>query len=332
MMNISKTLCVMAVSAAMLASCGGSDKGDSRRDGNVSEVDMACDASFENIMDQEIDVFEYSYSNSKRQAFIVPFYMSQRDAVDSLLNDSNTFSTIVIGRELNKAEMTRLSNRKRNVRQQQIAVDAVAVIVNNANDIPSLTVDELSQILTGEARVWDDVYPSLLDSITVVFDQNGSSLMEYIKERVTGGKPFGPNVYAQGSSQGVFEAVSGIKGAIGIVGVSWLSTDMDGAALSKDAVRQRSEGSEVVELGFNPAVRVLPVSPERGVEACQPYQAYIYDGRYPLHRPIYMITTAPTGSPASAFFSFVTGSQGQKVILLTGVLPATKNARVVNLE
>lgn len=329
MMKLTKLLCAMTVIAAMATSCGG---GSQKKTSSVTEVDIACDATFENIMDQVVDVFEYSYSNRKRQAFIVPFYMSQRDAIDSLLTEGNGFATAVIGRELNKAEKTRLRNQKRNLREKQIAVDAVAVIVNNVNDIPALTVDELSQILTGEVRLWDDVYPSLLDSITVVFDQNGSSLVEYMKERVTHGKPFGSNVFAQGSSKEVFDAVSGIKGAIGIVGVSWLTTDMEGAALSKDDVRQRSEGSEVVELGFNPAVRVLPISPERGEEAYQPYQAYIYDGRYPLHRPIYMVTTAPNGSLGSSFFAFVTGTQGQKTILLTGVLPAVKNARIVNLE
>lgn len=331
MMKIKKLLCAVAVIAAMATSCS---SGDSNRkaDNGLRSVDVVCDATFENIMSQLVNVFDYSYSNAKRQAAVVPFYMSQRDAIDSLLVEGNGFSTAVIARELNSAEKTRLRNQKRNLREKQIAVDAVAVIVNNANDIPALTVQELAQILTGEAMVWDDIYPSLLDSITVVFDQNGSSLVEYMKEKVTDGKPFGGNVFAQGSSSKVFEAVSGIKGSIGIVGVSWLSTDMDGVALSADEVRERSEDSEVVNLDFNPAVRVLPISPERGEQAYQPYQAYIFDGRYPLHRPIYMVTTAPSGSLASSFFAFVTGSQGQKTILLTGVLPAVKNARIVNLE
>lgn len=320
----------MAVGAAMVTSC--SSGIGKKPDNGLKSVNVACDATFQNVMDQVADVFDYSYSNTKRQAAVVCFAMPQSQAIDSLLAGGNGFSTAVIGRQLNAAEKTRLRNQKRNLREKQIAVDAVAVIVNNANDIPSLTVDELSQILTGDLKVWDDVYPSLLDSITVVFDQNGSSLVEYMKEKVTGGRPFGSNVFAQGSSKDVFEAVSGIKGAIGIVGVSWLSTDLDGAALSKDDVRARSEESEVVELGFNPAVRVLPMSPERGEDAYQPYQAYIYDGRYPLHRPIYMVTTAPGGSLGSSFFAFVTGSQGQKTILLTGALPAVKNARIVNLE
>ncbi|MBP3534629.1 MAG: phosphate ABC transporter substrate-binding protein, partial [Muribaculaceae bacterium] len=57
----------------------------------------------------------------------------------------------------------------------------------------------------------------------------------------------------------------------------------------------------------------------------------IFDGRYPLFRSIYMITTSVGGTLNNAFYAFVTGMQGQKVIQLTGVLPATVQPRMVQL-
>lgn len=315
--------------AVLLGMCG--CKGKGVQPPAHGDVDVACDASFANIMDQVIDVFEYSYRNQKREVDVIPFYVSQKAAIDSLLSTDNFINTVVVGRELTKEETTRLRNRKLNPRTEKIAVDAVALIVNKQNDIPELTMNELRQILSGEVMLWDDVYPSRLDTIRVVFDQNGSSLIDYMRDKVNGGKPFGGKVYAENSSAEVFETVNRLKGAIGVIGVSWISTDMNGVELTREELRERSEKSDVNIMSFNPDVRVLPIREDDEVEAYKPYQQYIYDGRYPLHRPVYMITTAPTGSWSRAFFTYVTSSQGQKVILMTGVLPARKEVQVYEL-
>lgn len=192
---------------------------------------------------------------------------------------------------------------------------------------------ELRQILSGEVSSWKDLWPTKLDSIRVVFDENGSSLVQFMRDSINGGRPFGPNVYAEGSSRQVFDAVSRHPNALGIIGVSWVSTDMDGTTLSKEEMRRRSEASDTTSLGFSADVKVLAVSSDvqDGNIAYKPYQAYIFDGRYPLYRSIYMITTTVGGTLNNAFYAFVTGMQGQKVIQLTGILPATVQPRLVQI-
>jgi hypothetical protein len=44
-----------------------------------------------------------------------------------------------------------------------------------------------------------------------------------------------------------------------------------------------------------------------------------------------MTTTTVGGTLNNAFYAFVTGMQGQKVIQLTGVLPGTVQPRMVNV-
>lgn len=323
-------LSISALAAAAMAVVSGC-AGSGSKGPDFGHTDIACDATFENIIDQEVDVFEYSYSNRKRDVVVVPYYVSQEAAIDSLLEPDNIVQTIIVGRKLTRAEETRLRNRKRVPRQEKIAVDGVAIIVNNANDIPELSVGDLRNILSGEVTMWDDIYPSRLDTIRVIFDQNGSSLLQYMRDELNDGKPLGGHVYAENSSVDVFNAVSRIKGSIGVIGVSWLSTDMNGVALSKDEVRARSDQSDVVVLDFNPEVKVLPIRKDGELEAYKPYQQYIYDGSYPLHRPIYAITVAQGSTPANAFYTFLTSNQGQKVISLTGVLPARMEPRIVEL-
>lgn len=330
-MKFKQIIFVAALAAvSLLSSCGSGSGTMKNRPGSTR---IACDDTFENIIAQEIDVFEFSYANRKRMAAIVPSYVSQAAAFDSLLNPDCPVNTIVAGRKLTKAERTRLGNQKKKPREEQIAVDAVAIIANTANDIPDLSVPDLRKILTGEVTMWNQVWPtSNLDSIRVMFDQNGSSLVQYMKENVIDGEPFGPNVFAQGSSAAVFDAVMNRRGAIGIIGVSWISSDMNGRTFTPEEIRDMSTKSDTTRLSFTDKIRVMPIFNEYEGRSFKPFQEYIFDGRYPLHRPIYMITTMSAHTVAGAFYSFVTGTQGQKVILLTGVLPARVAPRVVQLQ
>ena len=59
---------------------------------------MVCDNSFENIMNQEVDVFEYQYPD----AHILVRYATQAEAFDSLFS-LNTRS-IVVSRDLTPEE------------------------------------------------------------------------------------------------------------------------------------------------------------------------------------------------------------------------------------
>ena len=326
--NISRFCKVSAIAVSALfvmTGCGGSgDKSGTEKKFKVST--LVCDNSFENIMSQEIDVYEYNYP----KMLVVPYYTTQRNAIDSLL--SLRTKTIVIPRQLTEQETARLKAQKKNVRQQRIAVDAIALIVNKDNPVEILSTKELREILSGETTEWNELEPSKLGKIQVVFDQNGSSTAQYMRDSILNGTPFGENVYAQNSNPDVFKAVTERKNALGVIGVSWISSDMGGVEISREERLKRvASDSLTTALEFNSAIKVLKVRDEHSIRAYKPYQAYIYDGSYPLYRSIFMITTTVGGTPDNAFYAFVTGYQGQKVIQLTGVLPGVVQPRMVNL-
>ncbi len=308
--------------AMVMSSCGKTPTNTS----TSGIATIVCDDSFENILNQEIDVFEYIYP----KASIIPYYVPEKAAIDSLLTQST--KTIIVTRELTEQEKNYLKNRKLNVKQRRIAVDAIALIVNKDNPIEILMESEIGEILTGELACWNDIEPSKLDSIKVVFDHQNSSTVQYMRENLMAGKPFGKNVFAQGSNAGVFEAVQGNKNAIGIIGVSWVSADMRTAEMSREERVKALGRNDTTTTSFNADVKVLKVRPDDSIIAHQPYQAYIYDGSYPLYRSIYMITTAANGSIAHGFYSFVTGFNGQKIIQTTGILPASVQPRMVQLN
>lgn len=323
MKNIRHTLIAPVLALCLgagLVACsgGGNSKPTSTSSSGIATI--ACDASFENILSQEIDVFEYIYP----QASIIPYYVDESAAFDSLLNFSTKM--IIATRPLNDKELSYLKSHDKIVRQSQIAVDALALIVNPENPIEQMSKQELREILSGKVTRWDEVSPSPLGEISVVFDHQGSSAAHYMRDSLLNGAPFAPNVYAQKTPQAVFDAVAKNKNAIGIIGVSWISSDMTERTRTREEMVKAVEENANVENTFSSAVKVLPVSADDEVLAYKPYQAYIFDGKYPLYRQVYMITAAAGGTLTHGFYTFVTSYRGQKIIQLTGVLP-----RVVQL-
>ena len=286
---------------------------------------IVCDDSFESIMNQEIDVFEYT---TKGNANIIPYYVSEKACIDSLL-DFRT-KTIVIARDLTEKEKAYLKSEKKLVRSNRIAVDAIALIVNPGNPVEILSEREIGEILSGEITRWDQIEPSKLGEIQVVFDNEGSSTVQYMRDSLMNGRKFSPNVYAQNSNQEVFAQVQQRKSALGIIGVSWISADMRTRDLPREERIKSLERQDTTVAEFDTSIKVLKVRRDDSIEAYKPYQGYIYDGRYPLYRSIYMITTSVNGSLSHGFYSFVTGTIGQKIIQRTGILPDRVQPRMVH--
>ena len=103
----------------ILASCDRNKPTDSSTSGLAS---LVCDESFENILNQEVDVFEYRYPNAN----IIPYYASESDAVDSLLQMKT--SMIIVPHELTAEQVEYLDSHKKRVKSQKIAVDAILVL------------------------------------------------------------------------------------------------------------------------------------------------------------------------------------------------------------
>ncbi|MBD5180449.1 MAG: hypothetical protein HDT01_04035 [Bacteroidales bacterium] len=287
---------------------------------------MACDASFQNIMQQEIDIFEYTTPGYS----ILPFYIDEAACVDSLMN--GRANVAVISRPLNSTETKALKTKGRAPHTTRIAVDAVALIVNKDNPMNEITMSELKDILDGKFKTWRDIQPSPLGEIRVVFDHQSSSTVRFMKDSLLDGRDLGADVYAQGSNPAVFETVKNNKNALGVIGVSWIATNMSGADMTAEERAKNLDNEDITDMGFSSDIKVLRVRRDDSLDSYQPYQAYILDGKYPLHRSMYMVNTGLQGTAAKSFYVFVTGWRGQKVILTTGVLPSTVTPRVVELN
>ena len=326
MMKNNHILLLLAFTLLTLVSC------DTKLPKSTSTRGIAkimCDESFQSVLEQEIAVFEYQYP----EASIMPDYINEHDALDSLMH--NKVDLIITSRDLTPDQRKSLKKLGRGYRSRKIAVDAIAIIVNKQNDIDELSMDASSEIFTSKVKRWGEVSPTKLknDSIKILFDGSGTGVVNYIKDKFLEGGKFGSNVYAKKSSTEVFEEVEKNKNVIGLIGVSWITSDLKSAEKPiSEKYDELKENNEVSVIDFTDRIKVMPVRAMDKAHGVKPYQAHIFSGDYPLVRSIWAIDASYNGTLDHGFFAFLTGVIGQKIILQTGILPAAEPVRFVEVQ
>ena len=274
---------------------------------------IAVDETFKPIAEAEIDVFQNIYNNTS----IKSSYDNEKIVFDKLLKDS--VRMIICSRKLYKQERDVFEQKKFFPKEIKIATDAIALIVNPSNKDTIISVDNLKEILNGNITNWKQINPtSKLGKITLVFDNQNSSTVHYLIDSISKGDALSDNLTAVKVNTEVINFVSNNPNAIGIIGTSFVSDKDDSTSLS-----------------FLNTIKVMAVSKEHIANydnSFKPYQAYIATKQYPLARDIYIILTEPRTGLASGFTSFITSDRGQRIILKSGILPATRPVRIINVN
>ncbi len=260
---------------------------------------IGCDESFEPIIEQEIAVFEATYP----KATIIPYYVSEEDAFRLLIEDS--VRLIIATRPMTEREEAIIAQRNMKVRTVQIAVDAMAFIVNKDNPHVALSVADLQRIVTGEVTRWDQIYKgSKLGDIKFVFDKQGSSSMRYALDSLSQGKPLYQGLRTRRSNQAVIDYVAQTPGAMGVIGATWIDNPAD-----------------TTNTSFTDKINVLAVRKEAGYDAYRPSQYRIATGEYPLSRPVYVHRTDPKNGLPTGFTTFLSGQKGQLILFKSSMVP-----------
>lgn len=169
-----------------------------------------------------------------------------------------------------------------------LAYDGIAVIVNPANPVEDLRVEELAAIYTGKVTNWSEVGGN--DAQIVLIGREASSGTRSGFEEIVGVED--ACLYRQelSSTGDVITAVSQNPGAIGYASL----------ASVKDTVK---------------ALKVGGVAPS---------EETVKDGSYAIQRPFVLVTKEGTtlSKVAQSFFTFITSPEAGSVITAAGVVPA----------
>ncbi len=281
---------------------------------NSGEISINVDETFHPIIDAELDVFHAFYGD----ASITPYYRPELDCINALLRDS--VRLIFVTRPLSEKELSDFEKAKLfRPKQNKIALDGVALIVNPANQDTLMSMFTLKDILTGKIKKWSEINPkSKLKDIKVVFDNKHSSTVRFVIDSITKGDSLSNQLSSLHYNTDVINFVAENPNTIGVIGVNWVSDHQDSSSLT-----------------FLNKVKVLALSREKVADtenSYQPFQAYIALGQYPLTRFLWAIESDDKIGLASGFVSFVNGDKGQRIILKSGILPINQPLRIIQVK
>jgi phosphate transport system substrate-binding protein len=279
----------------------------------TGSITISADETFKPILEAELAVFHALYP----YAHVNVDYKTETEALNDLLRDSTRL--IISTRTLRQNEMDFFLEKKLFPKTLMIAVDAVALIVNPDNSDTIISSKDFTNVLTGAITKWDQLSKQSVNKpIEVVFDNKNSSTVRYVLDSLCKGQKISGTHIAVNKNSEVIEYVSSHPNAIGVIGVSWISDRDDSTMLS-----------------FLNKVKVMSVSKDsiaRLSTSFQPYQAYIGSGTYPFIRNVYVIISEPRKGLATGFAAFLASERGQRIVLKSGILPATQPYRIISVR
>lgn len=181
----------------------------------------------------------------------------------------------------------KLKDGETGVTATTIALDGIAIIVNNANPVQDLTIDQIAKIATGEVTNWKDVGGE--DAPIVLIGREAGSGTRDGFESIVGVTDKCQYAQELTSTGAVITGVAANNGAIGYASLSAL----------KDTVK---------------AVTVEGV-------ACT--EETVLDGTYKIQRPFNFVTNdSVTPSDAvQSFIDFATSTEAADLIRAAGAVP-----------
>ncbi len=177
----------------------------------------------------------------------------------------------------------------------KVALDALAVYVNDKSPLKQISIPALRKVYLGETTDWKDL-GGAKHAIVLYGRENNSGTYGYFKEHVLENKDFVASTQTLAGTSAVVNAVKGDPFGIGYGGIAYL------------------EG-----------IRALPVSKEEGGAPITPSLETAQNGTYPISRFLYFYTAGPATGTAKKFIDWVVGPEGQKVIGDVGYYPLPKS-------
>ncbi|MCJ7729245.1 MAG: phosphate ABC transporter substrate-binding protein [Sedimentisphaerales bacterium] len=214
--------------------------------------------------------------------------------IASLINKTCDIATA--SREMKPKEIEVALKHSVNPKEFTVAYDGVAVIVNKANPIEKLTIEDLHRIFTGKATNWEEFGGKDLAIVTLSREVSSGTHMYFKEEVVQLGKKgsteeFSNETLLLSSSQAIVEEVAANEAAIGYLGMGYVSERTKAVLVAKDGV------------------------------AYPPNIENVKQKKYPLSRGLYFYTDGEPNGIKKLFIDFALGPKGQERFRNTGFVP-----------
>lgn len=257
------------------------------------KADIITDETLTPIVEDQIAVFESEY-NAKIN--LIP--KSEGEAINALLKDSARIA--ILSRPLSAAEVKIFKNRNIYPKVTKFATGGIALIRNKNNTDTIIALSDVLDFMNGK---------TVKKIKGLAFDNPNSSTVRYLCE-LAGIKAAPSTIYSFHNNEEAIKYIAENDGIIGVIGLNWL-------AQPKPGMKPYLE-----------KISVLEVSGKDGA-GYAPTQNNIGEGKYPLARSLFVVNCQGFSGLGMGFASFVAGERGQRIILKSGLLPATIPGRKI---
>lgn len=250
------------------------------------------DESLYNVIKDEADLFMNLYPKTKID--LIP--VKAREGIAAVLN--NESEMFVSSRELNSEEKKYAQKTKSEIRLFKFCYDGIAVISNKKFVEEKINLLDLKNLLTGKSKKYKIIIP-----------ERNSGIFEYISSHLLSKNQLA-NVEIVNSESDVIKKVSTTNNSLGLVGLNTL---------------KGITGIKVLKVGTN----------ENNITSSvyyEPLAGYLINGSYPLARTTYIFLNEIGIGVASGFTTFLTSSEGQKVVMKNDLGPATVPVKLIQLN
>ena len=253
---------------------------------NSGTIHVSIDESFKPVMEEQIRVFEKSYPAAR----IIAEYKSEADCFRDLYTDTSNRMIIVTRGLRDEEDEYFYDTLKYRPRWNNIANDAITLIVNSKSSDTLFTLERLKNQLSGKIN----------RDQKIVFDGlNATSTVRFAMDSILKGAMFDTSIVkAVKSSREVIDYVAKTENAIGFVGISWIGNPEDTAQVNMlNKVKIAYVSCDVCD--DKPFVK--------------PMQASILTRRYPLVRGLYYILKENYSGLGTGFVNFLNQERGQLI-------------------
>ncbi|MBN2021867.1 MAG: phosphate ABC transporter substrate-binding protein [Pirellulales bacterium] len=284
--------CWLTVIAGLLAftSCGRSDRGGSGKGpGGPTQVTIKGSDTMVHLASTWAEAFMKEHPDIN----VSVTGGGSGTGIAALIN--GTTDLCAASREMKPEELQMAKEKDREAKEFVVGRDGIAVVVNPANPIKELTVEQIRKIYTGAYEKWSQVGgPD--EKIIVLSRESSSGTYVFFQEHVLNKKDYRADARLMPATSAIIQSVASEKSDIGYVGLGYAT----------------EAGNKIKTLG----VKKDDASP-----VVMPSEATVVSGEYAIARPLYLYTPGePTGA-AKQFIDFCLGPKGQEIVRETGYVP-----------
>jgi phosphate transport system substrate-binding protein len=211
---------------------------------------------------------------------------------------NNTCDIAEVSREMKESEIKIAESKGFEPNKINVALDGLAVVVNPANKISELTIDQLADIFTGKTKNWKELGGRDAKIVFLSREVNSGTHVYFKEHILRHGKPdnkdeFSAEALLLSSSQAIADEVSQNIDAIGYYGMGYIT--------AKE--------------------KALKVAKDKSSSPVAPTMENVISGAYPISRPLLMYTKGQPKGLVKEFIDYILSADGQKIVKKLDFVP-----------